>query len=370
MDAPTTTPPSWSSTNNTWAKWKAAIEDAGFSVTVPDTTGEEKVWKIKASYSQIQGDFECEFGAWNTDTIRYSKDNGRSWTQTPIALDGRGSSRVTHIQTYNSVRGEWETERNSPQFQGFSGSRAAELNSSHAPWSANNRFIYASADLPRKWRMVGLQEGNTVKVGFQLVVRDSWTGAPVAQGYVEYPEPLIPKVSPHEFNANEIVIPNKTFLLKVDRTGEAELGLISDISQLDDYFGDYHRCLFHFRANPNGKLMKAMGVTGSELRFSNIPNGITDASVLHIHDDARRETVTIQSVNRTVQTATEEEGGYEYYEITVNRGMAAPNSGQSWPVGTLVTADQRGIKHAEVRITAKRNLHAASQFIVYRLLDQ
>ncbi len=371
VSAPTEDPPDWSETNNTWPKWRAAIEAAGFSVDEPDTTGEEVVWTIKARYARTDGDYECTWDSWRTDGTLYTTDNGATWTTTVPNRNTLGLSQVTHIRRYNVALGEWEEEPHAPQYQGVTGVNLSVLERSAGTIGSGTRYFYGTDSFPRRFQIRGIQVGKTTHVGFRLLLRSAWNSEPYLRGYVEFPIDLIPLTAPHEVEDSDVVVPvsGRTLLVRMDEGGDMHVGQVNAASRLTDYFGDEHRFTCYFRSNAHGALATAATATDTEVHFDNRPDDITAGSILYVGSGATQERMHVQSVNRTQQTHAD---GHTYYALDVARHPAGhtSNPGRAHAAGTKVTVGRPTVTHEYLVITGKANLHAASEIYVWRIADQ
>lgn len=370
--APTGTPPLFSAINNTWSRWKAAIEAAGYSVDIPTSVPSgEFAWKTMASYSYVDGMYECFYDGWTTASTRYSFDNGVTWLVDPSGLSNERMSFVTHIQRYNAVRRRWEETENSPQHQQEGGSVEFKSADYSTPW----HYIYGHADMPREIPLA-VDVGNTIKLGIELRQATQWFSTGQTPKFeksaaVELMIESIELVAPHEIADDNPVIPHdqKTYMLAMSPGGGLAIAKIDSEAILNDYLGDHHRLTLFFKSNPHAVLQKAIDGDDTVLRYSNKPNGLisqgSGLQQLYITHGDQQDSVPLQSVDRTERTATAEEGGYKYYDVTVSG-----RDGRSYPAGSIITVDSNRIIYRDMVISAKRNLHAGSQIRVYRILDQ
>lgn len=364
---PTAEPPSWSETNNTWEKWKAAIEAAGYVALDPPTPADgEFLWSIQASYSRIDGEYECYFDEWKTGGTLYSRDNGASWSSSPPARNTAGFSLVTHIRRYNASVGAWEDHPHNPQFQGKTGSALSQAARSTQIFNTGNNYIYASADLPRAFSIAHIQVGKTTHVGVELLLHDSWTSEVILRGRTDIAIDGIPMVAPHQFDSGDVVpLAQYAYLFKMDEGGAMSHGRIESVDRIDNYFGDHHRFVGYFESHPYGKLVQAISATDTELRFSSRTDDINIGEILHIVDDDDHESTRVTAINREQQGS----GADAYYAITVSRGGGGTGA-KAFPAGAKVSAVRRDQHIAKFVITKKANIHAASRILVHRTLDQ
>lgn len=374
VNAPTEDPPCWDTTNNTWDKWRAAIEDAGFMVfDKPTPAAGEVVWEIKATYARSGGVYECVYDEWDTDGTLYSIDNGATFTTDRPANNQSGNSSINYIRRYNSELGEWEDTPFSPDFQGTSSGTGTSLSHrSFGELTVGNKYIQASSYLPRYFLARGLQNGQTVKVGVGLDYREEWNGPILLRGYCEIPDDMIPLVAPHEIEDDSLPMPvaGKTFLFVMDNVGRMNWGLIRNADRITNYYGDYHRFTGLFRSNALGTLLKSINATETVLRLSVKPRGIAQGTVLYLKRDGHTESVVVTATpSFSPFVASQAEGGYEYWAVNVNRG--GRDGATSWAVNSKWYADFiGGQRHSHFVIFDKRNIHAASEIRLYQVLDQ
>lgn len=370
--APTADPPRWSATNNTWDKWRAAIEAAGYSVITPPTPGGgEFLWEIAATYARTDGVYECVFDEWATDATLYSTDNGVTYSTTRPANTPVGNARINYIRRFNASLGQWVDEPFSPQFQGSAGGGLAHR--SFVEHTRGNRYIQSSAELPRDYLTRGIQSGRVVKVGVELLLREDWHDDFFLRGYTEVPIDLIPLVAPSEVGDASSAVPvaRKTFAFSMSEQGRLGWGIVETPAQVNDYYGDHHKFSACFMSNPYGTLAAAISATDTVLRLAVRPTGITTGSTIYLvaadgHTESVRPTL---APSQTPFVAPAAEGGYEYWAVNVARG--GRDGARAWPAGAKWHADfSTGQEHSVMRVFSKSNIHAASEVRLYQAFDQ
>lgn len=372
VSAPTEDPPLWSATNNTWDKWRTAIEAAGYSVITPPTPGAgEFLWEIKATYARTGGVYECVYDEWATDATLYSTDNGLTYSTTRPPNTAVGNARINYVRRYNATLGQWVDEPFSPQFQGATGGALAHR--SFVEHTRGNRYIQSSAELPRNYLTRGLQSGRVVKVGVELLLREDWHDDFFLSGYTEVPIDRIPLVAPSEVaDASAVVpVPRKTILFSMSEQGRLGWGFVESAAQVNDYYGDHHKFTACFRSNPVGTLAAAVSATDTVLRLAVRPHDIDASTVLYfVAADGHVESMALTlAPSQTPFVATAEEGGYEYWPVNVGRG--GRDGARAWPEGAKWHADlSSGQQHSTMTVYHKSNIHAASEVRLYQVFDQ